>query len=437
MAPARLVAGRIPAAPARTCEPMVGRRIALFVTLLVLPLAPGRGIGAPSISIEFWTISLQPFFTDYINGMVAAYERAHPGVRIRWVDVQFGAIEQKLLAALAGGVAPDVVNLNTEMTVRLAERSALVDMDAAVPAAARGRYFDGLWRSTQVRGRTYGIPWYVVPNVIAYNTALYRRAGLNPSQPPQTEEEMIQHARTIKDRARVYGFMPNVDGVRMLHRFQENGLPVLSPDGKRAVFNSPAHVEYLSRYVDLFRQDYFPEDTLRRGYLGATERYSAGQLGMLITGPQFLLRVKRDNPEVYAQTFVAPYPRGKGNTLHLATMTVAVPRASRNTEAAVDFALFVTNDENQLAFSRQVVVFPSTRQAASDPFFRQGGAAPEDVARKVAAADLPYARDLSVIVPHAGDLFRVFREAVESAFYGKRTPREALDWAVAQWNARL
>lgn len=411
--------------------------LALVLVLgLSLALAPGAG-AAPSVTLEFWTISLQPFFNDYVNGLIAAYERANPGVRVRWVDVQFAAVEQKLLAALAGGVPPDVVNLNTELTVRLAERNALVDMDAAVPAQARARYFEGLWRSTQLRGRSYAVPWYVVPNVIAYNTAIYRRAGLNPREPPESEDEMIQHARAIKDRAKVYGFMPNVDGVRMLHRFQEHGLPILSADGKRAVFDSPEHVRYLSRYVDLFKEDYFPEDTLRRGYLGATERYSAGQLGMLITGPQFLLRVKNDNPEVYAQTFVAAYPKGKGNTLHLATMTVAVPRASRNGAAAVDFALYLTNDQNQLAFSRQVVVFPSTRQAAADPFFKRGGATPEDVARKVAAADLPHARDLSVIVPHAGDLFRVFREAVESAFYGKRTPREALEWAVRQWNARL
>lgn len=414
------------------------RRAVLFLACVaLLALLSPAGSGAPSVTLEFWTISLQPFFNDYVNGLIASYERATPGVRIRWVDVQFGAIEQKLLAALAGGVAPDVVNLNTEMTVRLAERNALVDMDAAVPAAARGRYFDGLWRSTQFRGRTYGVPWYVVPNVIAYNAGLYRRAGLNPSEPPRTEDEMIRQAQAIKDRTRVYGFMPNVDGVRMLHRFQENGLPILSSDGTRAIFNSPEHASYLARYVELFKGDYFPEDTLRRGYLGATERYGAGQLGMLITGPQFLLRVKQDNPEVYAQTFVASYPRGKGNTLHLATMAVAVPRASRDSARAVDFALYVTNDENQLAFSKQVVVFPSTRQAAADPFFGRGGAGPEDVARKVAAADLPYARDLTVIAPHAGDLFRAFREAVESAFYGKRTPKDALDWAVRQWNARL
>lgn len=411
--------------------------MAAALLALTLAHAPASGLGGSPVTIEFWTISLQPFFNDYVNGLIASYNRANPGVRVRWIDVQFAAVEQKLLAALAGGVPPDVVNLNTEMTIRLAGRGALVDMDGAVPAQARARYFEGLWDSTKVRGRAYGLPWYVVPNVIAYNSALYRQAGLNPSEPPKSEEEMIQQARTIRDRTGIYGFMPNVDGVRMLHRFQEGGLPILSPDGKRAVFNSSEHVRYLTQYVDLFREGYFPEDTLRRGYVGATERYSAGQLGMLITGPQFLLRVKSDNPEVYSRTFVAAYPKGRGNTLHLATMTVAVPKASRNPAPAVDFALFVTSDESQLEFSRHVVVFPSTRKAAADPFFRRGGAGPEDVARKVAAADLPLARDLTVVVPDSGDLFRIFREAVESAFYGKRTPKEALDWAVRQWNARL
>src|SRR3970282_1420151 len=144
--------------------------------LLPPPLPPGPP-AAPDVPLEFWTISLQPFFTDYVNGMIATYERTHPGIRIRWVDVQFAAIEQKLLASLAGRVAPDVVNLNTEMAIRLAEQGVLVDMDAAVPAAEEKRFFEGLWNSVRYRGRNYGLPWYVAPNVLAYNAGPDRRGG--------------------------------------------------------------------------------------------------------------------------------------------------------------------------------------------------------------------------------------------------------------------
>ncbi len=395
------------------------------------------GLAAPQTQLEFWTISLQPFFTDYVNGLVAGYQRAHPGVQVKWIDVQFQAIEQKLLAAIAGGVPPDVVNLNVEFTARIAERGALADMDATVPAAERAKYFDGLWASSRFRGRSYGIPWYIAPPVLIYNSELFKRAGLNPLEPPATEAAMIDAARRIKDRAQVYGFMPPLDGTRLMHQFLENGLPVLSADGRRAVFNSAAHVAYLQTYVDLFGKDYFPDDTLRRGFTGAVERYSAGQLGMLLVGPQFLLRIKESNPEVYAKTFVAPYPMGKGRVIHAPLMALAVPKASAHQQEAAKFALFVTSDENQLAFSKLSVIFPSTKKAAADPYFKQPGAGPEWKARTIAARELQYGRDLTVVVPNQSELHKIFREAVESAFFGKLSPKAALDWAVREWNARL
>jgi putative chitobiose transport system substrate-binding protein len=412
-----------------------GRSIVAAVALIVL--ATSAAPAAPRTTLEFWTISLQPFFTEYMNRLIADYEKANPGVDIRWVDVQFQAIEQKLLAAIAGRVPPDVVNLNVEFTVRVAEKGALLDMDGAVPAAQRAKYFEGLWTSSRFRGRSYGVPWYIAPPVLIYNADLFQKAGLDTARPPATEEQMISAARTIKQRTQSYGFMPLIDGTRLMHRFRENGLPMLSADGKRAVFNGPAHVAYLQRLVDLFKQDYFPEDTLRRGFSGAVERYSAGQLGMLLVGPQFLLRVKESNPEVYAKTSVAPYPLGRGRVIHAGLMTLTVPKTSERQQEAVKFALYVTNDANQLAFSKQSVVFPSTKQAAANPYFRQGGAGPEWRARAIAVDELKFGRDLTVVVPNQSELYKIFREAVESAFFGKMSAKEALDWAAREWNARL
>jgi len=412
-------------------------RRSLTAVVLVLLLGAGTAVAASQAQLEFWTISLQPFFASYIQGLISRYERAHPGVRIRWIDVQPQALDQKLLAAIAGGVAPDVVNLNTEGTIRMAEAHALVDVDAAVPEAARSRYFPNIWASLRVGGRTYGLPWYVVPNVLAYNQTLFRRAGLDPAHPPTTEDAFIQDATVIKQKIGAYGFMPNVDGIRFLTLFQEDGLPILSPDRRRALFDGPAYVVLLARYVDLFKHDMFPADTVQRGYLGATERYAAGQLAMLTTGPQFLLRVRSDSPEIYRDTLVAPAPLGRGHVLDLPTMALTVPLASRHRAGAVDFALFVTNDENQLAFSHLVVIFPSTRAAAADPYFTRAGASPEDRGRTVAARELGIARDLTVVVPHSDDLFRIFREAVENAFFGRMTAQQALSWAAKEWNSRL
>jgi putative chitobiose transport system substrate-binding protein len=409
----------------------------LVAEALVLLLCSAATRVSARAQIEFWTISLQPFFTEYIQGLIAQYDRAHPEVAIRWIDVQPQAIDQKLLAAIAGGVGPDVVNLNTESTLRMAEAHALVDVEAAVPQSARDRYFPNIWASLRYNGHAYGVPWYVVPDVLAYNRTLFRRAGLDPQRPPTTEAGFIETATIIKRRTGVYGFMPNIDGIRFLKLFQEDGLPILSGDRRHAVFAGPAHVALLARYVDLFKRGMFPDDTLRRGYLGATERYAAGQLAMLTTGPQFLLRIRTDSPNVYQDTGVSPAPLGTGHVFDLPTMALAVPRGSRHQAEAVQFALFVADDENQLAFCHLVVIFPSTRKAASDPYFTRAGTTPEDRARVIASAELGVARDLTVVVPHSDELFRVFREAIESAFYGRMTPQQALTWAAREWDARL
>jgi len=399
--------------------------------------APSSGAAGSLFTLEFWTISLKPDLTAHIEDVIRRYEAGHPAVRIKWIDVDLQVLDQKLLSAIAGGVGPDAVNLNTELTVRMAQEHALVDMDAAVPPEVQARYFPNIWASLRVDGRAYGVPWYVEPDVLAYNGALFRRAGLDPRRPPATINDYIGDAVAIRRKTGLYGFMPNVDKIRMLTIFQEEGLPVLSPDRRRAVFNSPAHVALLARYVDLFKHDMFPADTLRRGYLGATERYSAGQLGMLVIGPEFIQRVHSDGPEAYRDTLVAPMPLGHGRVVDLPTMDVAVPVQSRHRAEAVDFALFVTNDENQLAFSHVVVAFPSTRRAAADPYFTRPGTTAEDQARATAARELGGARDLTVVTPHSDELFRIFQEAIESAFFGRMTPQQALSWAAREWNRRL
>ncbi len=413
------------------------RRVTAIAAVLALLLTAGAASAAPRVDLEFWTIALQPICTAYVRGVIGRYERAHPGVHVRWIDLQMQALDEKLLAAIAGRVVPDVVNLNTEITIRMAQVRALVDMDTAVPAAARARYFPNVWSSLRVQGRVYGIPWYVEPDVLAYNQALFRRAGLDPAHPPATMDAFIQTAVTIKQKTGVYGFMPNVDKIRLLTLFQEEGLPVLSPDRRRAVFDSPAHAALLARYVDLFKRDMFPADTLQRGYLGATERYAAGQLAMLVIGPEFLLRVRSDGPDAYRETLVAPAPLGRGGVLDLPTMDLVVPVASRHRAEAVDFSLFVTNDENQLALSHVIVAFPSTRAAAADPYFTQAGTTPVDRGRAIAARELGIAQDLTVVTPRSDELFRIFREAVENAFFGRMTPQQALSWAAKEWNGRL
>ena len=60
--------------------------------------------------------------------MIANYEKENPDVEVNWTDIPYADMQSKLVAAVAGGTAPDVVNLNTQFALTLAGKGALVDL---------------------------------------------------------------------------------------------------------------------------------------------------------------------------------------------------------------------------------------------------------------------------------------------------------------------
>ena len=140
--------------------------LALVLTLLVVSVAAAQ-------TIEFWTVDLSPTFNDYINGMIAEFEAKNPGVRIDWQDVPFSAIQQRLLTAYAGRMAPDVVNLNQEMVSVVGDRGALVDLKQYISEDELAQYSPGLIEAyTNRQGQLLALPWYSSGSVSFYNKRL-------------------------------------------------------------------------------------------------------------------------------------------------------------------------------------------------------------------------------------------------------------------------
>ena len=408
---------------------------AIHKSLVTAALLTLGADSAQKTQVEFWTISLAPLFNDEMNRLVAQFEKENPNVELKWVDVPATAMEQKLLAAVASGRPPAAVNLSSDMAVKLVQQGALEALDLS--AAQKKLYFPSPLNTFTFDGKVMGVPWYWAPKVVAYNTEIFRKAGLDPNNPPRTIQTLIAAAKQIKDRTGMYGFMPNINGINMLFLFQEAGLPILK--GDKAVFNSPEHVKLLQTYVDLYKKGYIPEDTMRRGFTAATELFSAGKLGMLITGPQFILRVANDNKAIYDITKVAPYPINiAGNVIHTPLMGFTVPKGVRDKALAQKLALFLTNDVNQLQFSKVTkTTFPSTVKASTDKFFKQGGNNATDQGKLVSSTELKKAKDLTLVYPDASKLNKVFKDNVEAAMAGQKSAKQALDDIVKAWNASL
>lgn len=390
------------------------------------------------ITLEFWTINLSPNFDDYINGRIKKFEDENPGIKIKWLDVPFEAIENKLLLSIASGNSPDVVNLNTEMALKMASKGVLVDLNKEATEDQRNIYFEGLYQSTVIGDSAYAFPWYVAPQVLMYNKKFYQEAGLDPNQPPQTYDELKEQAQKIKEKTGKYALVPTF---KVIAELKFAGVPLVSEDKTKAIVNTPEALQFAEWVLSLYKEGLAPKDAVTEGsmynYNYALNQYQGGELAMLITGPQFLNRIKQNAKDVYDNTLVAKAPVNRAGKVVAPLMNVVVPKLSKHHKEAIAFANFITNDESQLEFSKIVTIFPSTKKAAQDPFFTQSGDDPESKARVLGASILPQAVDFTLGIPREKDLYDAFFKEWDKMLLEKQSPEETLKKIEDNWQALL
>lgn len=411
------------------------RRYLAAWLLLVMVTGCRTAVQDSRTVLTFWTINLAPTYNAYFEALMEEFERDNPGVDVVWLDFSQDASRQKLMAGIAAGDPPDLVNLDTEFALTMAQNGALARLDDEVTAEERARYFENLWDATVVEGSSYAIPWYVTTRVIMMNGSVLKAAGLDPARPPRSWEELDDFARQVSERTDAVGMMPSI---RIVNDWSMAGVPIVDLQRLTPEFVNPGAIAALERYHRLYRDGVMPPETLTEGYKGALDRFKAGSLGFLEAGPQFLLRIKADAPSVYENTFLATLPETASKTVPAATMNFAVPVSSKKRELAVKLGLFLTSPKAQLEFAKLVPLLPSTVESSQDPYFQTGGEDPlQAEAVRLSIAQLPQCRDFSLALPRQKDLMRSLNSAVESAVRGDVSSEQALRGAAVSWEKTL
>lgn len=391
----------------------------------------GQENGGLSGEIKFWTLQLSPDFDDYINGMIDNFEEMHPGVTVNWQDIPFDQAEQRMLTSAAGGTLADVMNVNTDYLKKLAALGAVVNMDEAA-ADVKDDYFEGIWSAGELNGTVYALPWYVSSSGLLYNTELLERAGF--SEPPTTQDEAWEMSRVIKEKTGAYG--STIGDFHLL--LPQNGVSLVNEDGTQAAFNTPKALELLQKWKGLYDEGLIPDEILL-GQADLAEWYAEERVAFWGTGPQLYRRVRDLSPEVYEKSDAAPAILGEAGVIHASIMNIAVAEKSKNKEAAIEFAKFVTNAENQLEFAKIVAIMPSVIEAAEDPFFQEGADSddPSEKGKYFSAQQLEKAVNLFPPVEEISKIHQVINDEFDKVMLQNKDPQKALDDAEAQVNALL
>lgn len=377
-----------------------------------------------------------------MEDLVAEFERRHPSTDVVWVDVPFDAMQRKFLAAAAAGRAPDVVNLSDGFYARFVAMGGLTDLHDKLPGDPAEAYFSGALSICRMNGGLYALPWYLAANIAMTNDRLLAEGGL-------TTETIGDDWTTLRRQAREYHrttgkflFAPQLGTESQLPLWIiQDGLPPLRPrrdgaPGLESNLGDPRIVRLVSEWVDLYRSGALPPESAVGGHGAMIDLYQNGRAAMLITGPNFLERIKDAAPEVYAATGVRPSPRGSLQRHELATMLLAVSSQSRHPKEAAELAWFVTNAQNQLAFAKVVSIMPSTPESLNDRHFA-GGESKIDRARALSAQCLREADSFVPALPAWPELTRAFEERIKAALLDGADVGQNLDEISGEWNGIL
>ena len=264
------------------------------------------------VEINFYNYNLATagLGADATRKMIREFMEANPKVKVNGIGANAAGFIGRVQADLAARRQVDLVQVifsDLDFAVHNLGAKALEDI---VPAAEMAANFEGIAPNGlhlgMLEGKTYGLAYTFSTPVLFYNATLFRKAGLDPENPPRTWADVKTAALTIKARTNMTGLATGILGPSAYDwLFQgvvrSNGGETITRDRKHMAFAEPPAVEAVTMLRDLNDSGAMVNlDTT-----GGMDSMAAGDVGMYLNTSAIqgtLVAGARDKYELRATT---------------------------------------------------------------------------------------------------------------------------------------
>ena len=113
----------------------------------------------------------------------------------------------------------------------------------------------------------------------------------------------------------------------------------------------------------------FPKESLTQTHRESLEKFMAGEISYFEGGANFLNIIKENAPNTYKNMALSPQLTGKTQKYNFSIMNFVIPTKSKKQDEAIKFALFLTNEENQLELGKLTNVIATNKSTLNNPFY--------------------------------------------------------------------
>ena len=252
----------------------------------------GRLLKRAPVALKF-SLWMAPDERKALQKVLPLFYHHFPDITVKVVDVtgpDWG--REKLETLIAGGGAPDVMQLNTGQFEAFASRGALMALDSYFKRdhVDLNLYVPGTWPGCKWNGKIYGTPRFLSVHCIYYNKDKFRKARVPFPRPGWTWDEFRATAKKLTDAKHHqwgFGLIPDVWAWGAF--VMMNGGQILSADRKKCLLDNPRTIEALNFYFGLQFRDKVvpPPGSLPPAQNWAGAQLTAESVAMAILGPWF------------------------------------------------------------------------------------------------------------------------------------------------------
>jgi multiple sugar transport system substrate-binding protein len=329
---------------------------------------------AQKVTINF--AGMKTFGEDSWTELVNQFEKENPTIDVKVNQLpapsESTAIHQYLVTSLSSGQNDvDVFTGDVIWVPEFAAAGWTEPMDSYIPD--KDKYYPGVIDALTYNKQLMAVPWYVDGGMLFYRKDLLEKYN----QPvPKTWDELTKTATLIQGKennAKLQGFMWQAKQAEVLvcdfMEFLTSANGAVLDKNEKTVINSPEAAKALKFMKDSITSGLSPNSVLSSDEEPSRTVFTDGN-AIFLRNWSYTWNVSQDekSSKIAGKVGVAPLPSFDGgkSASTMGGYQFMVAKNSKNKEAAVKFANFLSSEKSQLYFAKKLAFSPTRPAVLAD-----------------------------------------------------------------------
>ena len=164
----------------------------------------------------------------------------------------------------------------------------------------------------------------------------------------------------------------------------------------------------------------------------------SGNIALIGAGANFLNMIKENAPAIYSKTDVAPQIVGELGQNDFSLMNFVIPEKAKHKSDAIKFALYLTNNKNQLELAKLTNVIAVNKETLNNEFYTTYS--DNDLmakARVISAKQLNHVEPVLKSSRNQKDINNLINTAVQNILLNKGNTKYILEKLSKDWSDLL